>query len=74
MLAAAAEGTRELLAFLRLIDTEGVQLAEVKLVLVGEGAVGKSSFSCSSPRQRSTWWYADLGKNPRSAWSSSGWR
>ena len=43
MLAAAAEGTRELLAFLRLIDTEGVQLAEVKLVLVGEGAVGKSS-------------------------------
>ncbi|MGH3874569.1 MAG: hypothetical protein ACRDSR_24225 [Pseudonocardiaceae bacterium] len=43
MLAAAAEGIAELLAVLRLIDTEGIQLAEVKLVLVGEGAVGKSS-------------------------------
>ena len=43
MLAAAAEGTHELLAFLRFIDQEGVELAEVKLILVGEGAVGKSS-------------------------------
>jgi C-terminal of Roc, COR, domain/Ras of Complex, Roc, domain of DAPkinase/Leucine rich repeat len=41
--AAAAAGMGELLRFLRLIDAEGVELAEAKLVLVGEPAVGKSS-------------------------------
>ncbi len=43
MVAAAAEGMDELLRFLMLIDAEGVELAEAKLVLVGEGAVGKTS-------------------------------
>jgi hypothetical protein len=41
--AAATDGTAELLKLLRLIQTDGIQLAEANLVLVGEGAVGKTS-------------------------------
>jgi Leucine-rich repeat (LRR) protein len=41
--AAAADGTRELLAFLRAGQDDLVRLREAKLLLVGEGEVGKSS-------------------------------
>ncbi|HSV65942.1 MAG TPA: ADP-ribosylation factor-like protein [Mycobacteriales bacterium] len=43
LLAAAKESNEELLRFLRLIFAEGRGLCEAKLVLVGEGNVGKSS-------------------------------
>ncbi|HEY3714949.1 MAG TPA: leucine-rich repeat domain-containing protein, partial [Jatrophihabitantaceae bacterium] len=45
--AAAEESTDELLRLLRLIHQEGVELAEAKLILVGEGTVGKSSLLAS---------------------------
>jgi hypothetical protein len=44
---AAAEGMDELLRFLMLIDAEGVELAEAKLVLAGEGA-GFQKSACVS--------------------------
>ncbi|WP_329264930.1 leucine-rich repeat domain-containing protein [Streptomyces pseudovenezuelae] len=43
VLAAEEEGTDELLNFLRLLHSEGELIHEAKLVLVGEGAVGKST-------------------------------
>ncbi|MFI7136307.1 leucine-rich repeat domain-containing protein [Streptomyces massasporeus] len=43
VLAADEEGTEELLSFLELLHSEGELIREAKLVLVGEGAVGKST-------------------------------
>src|SRR5262249_13716018 len=43
VLAAAEEGTDALLEFLRLLQTDGERIHECKLILVGEGAAGKSS-------------------------------
>jgi hypothetical protein len=43
VIAAAAEGSEELLNYLRLVHDEGVEIAEAKLVFVGEGEVGKST-------------------------------
>ncbi|WP_234020985.1 COR domain-containing protein [Streptomyces sp. 142MFCol3.1] len=43
VLAADEEGTEELLNFIHLLHSEGELIREAKLVLVGEGAVGKSS-------------------------------
>ncbi|MYR92651.1 MULTISPECIES: leucine-rich repeat domain-containing protein [unclassified Streptomyces] len=43
VLAADEDGTDELLSFLRLLHSEGELIREAKLVLVGEGAVGKST-------------------------------
>jgi C-terminal of Roc, COR, domain/Ras of Complex, Roc, domain of DAPkinase/Leucine rich repeat len=43
VVAAASDGTQELLRFLRLVSSEGQLLCEAKLLLVGEGAVGKTT-------------------------------
>ncbi|MEE4542225.1 COR domain-containing protein [Streptomyces sp. V4-01] len=51
IIAAGAEGTTELIEFFRLLHTEGEQLREAKLVLVGEGAVGKSSLLAALRRE-----------------------
>ncbi|MEV4318331.1 COR domain-containing protein [Actinocrispum sp. NPDC049592] len=43
LLAAAERGTAELLQYLNALASGGAEITEAKLVLVGEGAVGKSS-------------------------------
>jgi hypothetical protein len=43
LLAAYREGQAELFTLLRLLRSEGVRIRQAKLVLAGEGAVGKSS-------------------------------
>ena len=43
VLAAASDGPTSLIGFLRLLRTDGIDIAQAKLLLVGEGGAGKTS-------------------------------